>query len=177
MVGEQFLRICENSDYYPPFSERKVCQHQGEAGVLTEALSTYLTPALPSDDGTKFWHSENFSAGVAIVPWAQHLQSSCLPRRWLIDISTLCSVHLIDSTTSCLTALSSAHFPQSHSTHPLLVRCPQLIWLWNFHLLCRMSYYCFSTALSTPFFFPTTSVHRTHRVVWISGRYPKFLYL
>lgn len=68
MAGKEFLRICEHSDYYPPFSGRKVWQHQGEAGGLTEALSIFLTPALPSDDGTKFWHSENFSAGVAIVP-------------------------------------------------------------------------------------------------------------
>lgn len=174
MVGKQFLRICESSDYYPPISGRKVCQDQGEAGALTEAPSTYLTPALPSDDGTKFWHSENFSAGVAIAPWAQHLQSSCLPLRWLIDISTLCFVHPIDSTTSCLTALFPAHFPQSHPTHALLVRCLQLIWLWNFHLLYRMSYYCFSTALPMPFFFPITPVHR---VVWISGHCLKFLYV
>lgn len=68
MAGMQFLRICENSDYYPTFSEGQVCQEQGESGVLTEALSTYLTPALPSDDGAKFWHSEKFSAGVAIAP-------------------------------------------------------------------------------------------------------------
>lgn len=174
MVGKQFLRIFESSDYYPPFSGKKVCQDQGEAGVLTEALSTYLTPALPSDDGTKFWQSENFSAGVAIAPWAQHLQSSCLPLRWLIDISTLCLSTLLTLQLPASLLYSLPTFPS-----PIL---PTLYQSDVYSSSDSETFICFIGCLTIAFlllsqclfFFPTTPVRR---VVWISGHCLKFLYL
>lgn len=121
------------------------------------------------------------SAGVAIVPWAQHLQSSCLPTamtHWHFNTLLRPPYWLSNFLPYCFILWFSAHFFQSHPTHLLLVRCPQLIWLWNFHLPYRISYYSFPTALPISLFFlPSSSPQNTLRVARISGCYLKLLFL